>query len=133
MPIDQAKLREHALELQRLLAHYAPLEPEAAMIWRELTPLIEAVLDGSARLPLTEVPCGWHFIESKVADLDDLANAYSGFAFLAKGRDANALNKTLARLETQPEFAARMLSPRLTWRERLWSAWVRLTRPTGRR
>ncbi len=110
MTIDHAKVRAHAVELKRLLAHYAPLEPEAAMIQRELTPLIDAVLDGSARLPFASVPCGWHFVESKVAEFDDLANAYSEFAFFAKGRDAAELHRFFTRLESNRPVTAPSLA-----------------------
>lgn len=133
MPIDQAKLREHALELQRLLAHYAPMEPEAVMLQRQLAPLIEPILDGTARLPYDRIPGTRQMLESKLGELGDLAAAFWEFSFFARGGDAEEEARFAARVRLDPSFMARMLSPRLTWRERLWSAWVRLTRPTGRR
>jgi len=66
MSIDHAKLREHAVELQRLLAHYAPLEPEVAMLQRQLAPLLEPILDGTALLPYDRIPGGRQLLESKL-------------------------------------------------------------------
>lgn len=126
MGIDNPKVRQYAIELRQLLEHYAAIEPEAAMIYRELLPLIDAVIDGTAQLPYAGVPCGWYFIEGKVAEFDDLANAYSAFAFNAKGRDAEKLHRFFTRLDTDPKFVARMQSPNLTWREKIWSGWSRL-------
>lgn len=133
MAIDYPKVRQNAIELKQLLKHYASIEPEAAMIQRELTPQIDAVIDGTAQLPYTNVPCGWYFIEGKVAAFDDLANAYSEFAFNAKGRDAEKLHRFFQRLNTDPKFAARMESPHLTWWEQVWSSWSRLKSRAKRR
>ena len=133
MTIDHAKVREYAVELKSLLARYAPLEPEAAIVQRELMPLIDAVLHGTASLPYRRVPCGWYFVEGGLAELDDLAEAFSKFAFWSEGRDFTEAQQFASRLRSDPEFAAHLLSPQLGWRERLWSAWIRLTRPPRRR
>jgi len=150
MAVDYAKVKQYALELKPLLARYAVIEPEVAGIERELTPLIDAVLDGSARLPVKMVPCGWYFVGGKVAEpeFDDLSKAYCGFAFHAKGRDLEDIEETqhlLDRLDTDPKFAARMASNELVWWEKIWDffsrmpgwqivwrVWVRLKR-IGRR
>ena len=133
MSIDHAKLREHAVELQRLLAHYAPLEPEVAMLQRQLAPFLEPILNGTALLPYDRIPGGRQILESKLGQLGDLAAAFWEFSFFARGGDSEEEERFAARVRSDPSFMARMLSPRLTWRERLWSAWVRLTRPTWRR
>jgi hypothetical protein len=147
MAVDYPKVKQYALELKPLLAHYAASEPEIAMIERELTPLIDAVLNGSAKLPYKEVPCGWYLLEGKMAEAEfnDLSEAYSKFAFWARGDDYEELQRFFHRLETDPKFAARMDSNELVWWEKIWNffsrmpgwqivwkVWVRLKR-IGRR
>lgn len=128
MAVDYAKTQQHAAELKRLLEHYAPQEREAAMCLHELQPLIDGVLSETATLPVSEVACGWHFHEGGLRKYSELESAYSSFAVAARGDDVKKMERLVHRLDNDPKYATRMLSPELTWWEKLWSGWSRLTR-----
>jgi len=147
MAVDYEEVKRRALALKPLLARYAAIEPEVAAIENTLTPLIDAVLDGSARLPVKRVPCGWYFVGGKVAEpeFDELSKAYCSFAVRAEGNDSEEIAVLFHRLDTDPKFAARMASNELVWWEKIWDffsrmpgwqivwrVWVRLKR-IGRR
>ncbi|PIV32935.1 MAG: hypothetical protein COS34_10430, partial [Lysobacterales bacterium CG02_land_8_20_14_3_00_62_12] len=122
MAVDYAKVQQDALKLKSELARFAPVDPEAAALERTLTPWIDAVLNGSAKLPFKEVPCGWYFVGGKVAEaeFDALSKAYCSFAIHAEGKDSEETELLFHRLETDPKFAARMNSNELVWWEKIW-------------
>lgn len=130
MAFDHERVKQSALALKQLLAHYAVSEPSAATVERELLPLINAILDGSARLPIEWVPSGRYFLDSSVGEIEDLANAYYDFRALAEGNvdvDVNEeTKKFFHRLETDPKFVARMASNELVWWEKIWSFFSRM-------
>lgn len=127
MNVELEEVRRYAAELKRLLIHYASQEPEAAMCLRELAPLIDDIIIGIARLPVKHVSCGWHFVEGGLRKYSDLEDAYAKFVFSAAGGDERKLHRFFQSLDADSKVAARMLSPDLTWREKLWSGWSRLT------
>ena len=57
---------------------------------------------------------------------NELANAYSKFAFWAEGDDYEELQRFFHRLETDPKFAARMNSNELVWWEKIWDFFSRM-------
>jgi hypothetical protein len=127
MAIDYAKAKHFAAELKRLLEHYAAEESEAATCLRELSPLIDGVIAGTATLPVSKVACSWHFHEGELRKYSELESAYSSFAVAVRGDDVEKMRRLVQRLDTDPKFSAQMLSPALTWREKIWSRWVRFT------
>jgi len=126
MSVDYANAQHSAAQLRRLLVYYASKDLEAAMCFRELSPLIDAILEGTAPLPVSDVRCGWHFHEGGLRKYEELEAAYSDFAFLVKGRDAEKLTRLFNRSDSDPKYAARLLSPELAWWENIWSCWSRL-------
>lgn len=100
-PIDLEALRKEARRLWDLLEHYSSLEKDAGLCLSELKPILTEVISANVTTPYERIPCGWYFHEGSLRKFSDLEEAYSAFAFRAKGRDADAVKPLIDKIDSR--------------------------------
>ena len=78
-------ISESATKLKDLLLDYAQSNRRAALAYDDLAVILESAIDGSLEIPINRVPRSYDFHEGDLRQYQDLEDAYSRFAVLAKG------------------------------------------------
>ena len=80
-------------ELEKLLKQYAANEPDALLCLSALTPLFEKIKQSSDFESISKIPGGYYFHEGSLRKYEELEDAYSRFAVLARGLDPEDIEK----------------------------------------
>ncbi|KAB2928905.1 MAG: hypothetical protein F9K24_21430 [Leptonema illini] len=84
-------LMKEAQRLQELLEQYSGHEQEAHALLELLKPFLDDALMGRLQQPISDIPGGYYFLESRLRKYPDLEKAYADFANRAEGVDMESV------------------------------------------
>jgi hypothetical protein len=78
------KVRKPAIVLKDILLDKVEADRNVYLAYNDLSLILDAAIDGSIEIPLSQIPQNYDFHEGNLRKYPDLEDAFSKFSYLAK-------------------------------------------------